>query len=169
MKKFNLEKIISFLLEDIKPENIKMYRELSMMFHPDRNPEGADKMAKLNALKDAGNWDAIKRLYMKYIATENEPEEQEFEKPNKPSELLKFYKNLADEIEEELANRGIYGIKIIPELQGNAINIWVNFIETPNSVRGQSYIPKADRFKTKHDLKVEIMKKLGIKPSSRSI
>lgn len=164
----NIQDIVALFLENASPENIKMYRELSMMFHPDRNPEGAEKMSRLNALKDAENWDAIKRMYMKHIGLEDESEHK-FEKPNKPSELLRFYKNLSDEIEEDLATEtATYGIKIVPELQGNSVNCWVNFLKNEQGPRGQIYIPKIDRFKTKNELKAEIMKKLGIRSKPKT-
>lgn len=152
----NIQQALKFLTEAVNPANIKMYRELSMMFHPDRNPEGAAKMAKLNAARDAGDWDTIRRMYRQYIATEEE--ETPISTPKTTSAIFKLYKDWAEDIEDELVSEISNDIHILIELQGNSANAWVQWLQ--ENQRKQVYIPKIDRFKTKKDFKNEVLKKI---------
>ena len=43
-----------------------------MMFHPDRDTGDTEKMTRLNAARDEGDWDRVKRMYLKYIETDKE-------------------------------------------------------------------------------------------------
>jgi hypothetical protein len=133
----------------------EMYRQLALKFHPDRGGD-QEKMAKLNAAKDEGNWDKIKAMY--HMVVEPDPDEDEpVEKPQKVSQLYKLYKQWAEQIEEELAQRGSHGIKITIELQGTSANAWVFWLI--NGVKRSVYIPKIERFRRKKDFALEVLRK----------
>jgi hypothetical protein len=156
MENLTFKELLGNLLEAFEPQNMKMYRELSMMFHPDRGGD-AEKMKSLNTARDNGDWNTIKRMYRDNVETEKEDEPEEI--PTKSSLLFKLYKDWARQIEQDLAERGSHNIKIIIELQGSSANAWVHWYV--NGERKQVHIPKIDRFKRKKDFSQEILKKFS--------
>jgi len=148
----SFQNILSLILETT-PEQTKMYRELSMALHPDTGGSN-EEMAKLNAAKQDGDWDTIRRMYAKYVELEDESEVH-IKRPDKVTELFRLYKTWSSEIRDELSTQWEEVIKIIPELQGNSVNAWVYIGKNKNV-----FVPKIDRFRTKKDFKNEVLKKI---------
>jgi hypothetical protein len=132
----------------------EMYRELAMMFHPDRGGD-PEKMKILNKARDEGDWDKVKRMYRTNVEIEKEDDEKEI--PQKGSLLRKLYQDWAYQIQQDLAERGNPNIHILIELQGTGANAWVQWLL--NGQRRQVYIPKIERFKRKKDFSEAILKK----------
>jgi hypothetical protein len=156
METLTFKELLDNLLETFDPQNMKMYRELSMMFHPDRGGS-LEKMKALNTARDEGDWDKIKRMYRANVEIEKEEEPEEI--PSKGSLLIKLYKDWAHQIEQDLAERGNHNIHILIELQGSSANAWIQWYI--NGERKQVFIPKIDRFKRKKDFSAEILKKFS--------
>lgn len=147
----NINQLMSELLEAINPESNFMYRELAMKFHPDRGGD-QEKMKKLNAARQNGDWDKIRRMYHSEMGEEEQ--ETETKIPPNVKDKFKLYNNWAKEIEEELHN-----IKIIIEIQGTGINALVHY--TRYEQKKSFYLPKIERFKSKYYFKQEILKRIN--------
>ena len=144
------------LQELLEETNQTMYRELSMMFHPDRNTGDANVMKEINTARDEGNWDKIKKLYRKHVETEIE--EEPIKTPKTSGSMYKIYKDWADDIKDSLTRIMPNGIHITVDLQGSSANAWVQWLD--DGKRKQVYVPKIDRFKTKKDFEAEVLKKI---------
>ena len=144
------------LYELLEETNQTMYRELSMMFHPDRDSGDANVMKEINTARDEGNWDKIKKLYRKYVETERE--EEPIKTPKTSGSMYKIYSEWASEIQDNLTRIMPNGIHITVDLQGSSANAWVQWLD--DGKRKQVYVPKIDRFKTKKDFEAEVLKKI---------